>query len=177
MTTWLQRRRFQEVQWKLQAQLPMVLWIFLWKPTFSLWKLLRSKSFFNVLAAEVRNCFLFVSAGSKTLIHLIRVLLSVKFDVYEKDGETLHSQGVKRSLLTQHTSHCFHTPTCISKKASWFHTGATALFIRPVSGTEITTDTVGKTTWAKCQIYNYLAKSTGKIEAFNDLYIEFGQKK
>ena len=62
---------------------------FLRKPTFSLWKLLRSKSFFNVLAAEVRNCFLFVSAGSKTLIDLIRVLLSVNFDVYEKDGETL----------------------------------------------------------------------------------------
>ena len=43
--------------------------------------------------------------------------------------------------------------------------------------TELTTDTDSKASWAKCQGYNYLAKSNEKDQKFNKLAARFAQLK
>ena len=43
--------------------------------------------------------------------------------------------------------------------------------------TELTTDTEGKETWAKCQGYDYLPKSKEQDQAFNKLYADFDRRK
>ena len=43
--------------------------------------------------------------------------------------------------------------------------------------TELTADTEGKKTWAKCQGYNYLAQTKEQDQAFNRLYADLDRKK
>ena len=43
--------------------------------------------------------------------------------------------------------------------------------------TELTTDTEGKETWAKCQGYDYLPKTKEQDQAFNKLYADFDRRK
>ena len=110
------------------------------------------------------------------MIDLPRIVLNVKLGIYQEDGKdrlkvneqnivfgnkTLqnlfsHAELYLNGKLISHSNNCY------------LHSA----FIE----TELTTDSEAKNTWAKCQGYNYLAKSSKRLDLLNALYAEFDRQ-
>ena len=113
-------------------------------------------------------------AEAKSLIDLNRIVLIVKVGIYGKTRAKVNEHPIIFSNTTLHTlfSHAelYLNGKLISHSNNCYLHSA---FIE----TELTTDTEGKETWAKCQGYNYLAQTKEHDQAFNRLYADSDRKK
>ena len=119
----------------------------------------------------------FVTAEAKNLIDLNRIHLRVKIGVYTEDGKT-------RAKVNEHP-HCFfqtirstlfsHAELYLNGKL-FSHSNNCYLHAAFIE-TELTTDTEGKETCAKCQGYDYLSKIKEQDQVFNKLFTNFDRRK
>ena len=120
----------------------------------------------------------FVTAEAKNLIDLYRILSSVKFGVYTEDGKT-------RAKLNEHpivffsnnTFHILFSHAELYLNGKFISYSNNCYLHAAFIETELTTDTEGKETWAKCQGYDYLPKSKEQDQAFNKIYADFDCRK
>ena len=119
----------------------------------------------------------FVAAEAKNLIDLNRMVLCVEVAIYLEDGKTKAKPGDFDVFFSNNTLHTLfsHAELHLNEKLI-SHSNNCNLHSAFVE-TELSTDTESKNSWAECQGYNYLAKSTGKDQQFNKLAASFADKK
>ena len=123
---------------------------------------------------EVTDWTFFITAEAKHLIDLNQILSSVKLGFYADDGKNRANEHPK--VFPDNTLHILfsHAELFLNGKLICYNNCYShSAFIE----TELTTDTEGKETWAKCQGYNYLAQTKEQDQAFNILYADFDRKK
>ena len=106
-----------------------------------------------------------------------RILLRVKVGIYTEDAKTrakVNDHPVVFSKNTLRTLFC-HAELYLNGKLI-SHSNNCYLHSAFIE-TELTTDTEGKGTWAKCQGYKFLAQTKEQDQAFNKLYADFDRKK
>ena len=120
---------------------------------------------------------LFVAAEAKNLIDLNRIILCVEVAIYLEDGKTKAKPGDVDVVFSNNTLHTLfsHAELYLNEKLI-SHSNNCYLHSAFVE-TELSTDTESKDSWAECQGYHYLAKSSGKDQQFNKLAASFAEKK
>ena len=119
----------------------------------------------------------FGTAEAKNFIDLNRIPLSVKVGVFTEYGKTrakvnehpIVSLNNTLHTLLSHAELYFNGKLISHSNNCYLH----AVFIE----TDMTTDTEGKETWAKCQGYDYLPNTKEQDQAFNKLYADSDRRK
>ena len=119
----------------------------------------------------------FVAAEAKNLIDLNRIILCVEVAINLEDGKTKAKPGDVDVVFSNNTLHTLfsHAELYLNEKLI-SHSNNCYLHSAFVE-TELSTDTESKDSWAECQGYHYLAKSSGKDQQFNKLAASFAEKK
>ena len=119
----------------------------------------------------------FVAAEAKNLIDLNRIILCVEVAIYLEDGKTKAKPGDVDVVFSNNTLHTLfsHAELYLNEKLI-SHSNNCYLHSAFVE-TELSTDTESKDSWAECQGYHYLAKSSGKDQQFNKLAASFAEKR
>ena len=118
-----------------------------------------------------------VTAEVKNLIDLNRILLSVNVDVYKKDGKTRAKMNEPPIGFSTNTLHTLFSHADLYLNGKLFSHSNNCYLHAAFIQTELTTDTEGKKTWAKCQSYDYLPKTKEQDQASNNLYADFDCRK
>ena len=119
----------------------------------------------------------FVTAEAKNLIDLNRILLSVKVGVYTEDGKTRAKVNEHPIVFSNNTLHTLFSHAELYLNGKLISHSNNCYLHAAFIETELTTDTEGKETWAKCQGCHYLPKSKEQDQAFNKLYADFDRRK
>lgn len=119
----------------------------------------------------------FVAAEAKNLIDLNRILLSVEVAMYHEDGKTRVKPGENNVVFTNNTLHTLFSHAELYLNGKLISHSNNCYLHSALIETEITTDTDSKRSWAKCQGYNYLAKTREQDQMFNKLSARFAQLK
>ena len=120
--------------------------------------------------------YFFVTAEAKNLIDLKRILLSVKVGVYTEDAKTRASVNEHPIVFSNNTLHTLFSHAELYLNGKLISHSNNCYSNAAIIETELTTDTEGKETWAKCQGYDYLPKTKEQDQAFNKLYADFDGK-
>ena len=123
------------------------------------------------------NCIFFVDAEAKNLIDLNHIVLSVEVAVYHDDGKTRAKPGEFEAVFSNNTLHILFSHAELYLNGKLISHCNNCYLHSAFVETELTTDTDSKASWAKCQGYNYLAKSNEKYQMFNKLAADFAQLK
>ena len=118
----------------------------------------------------------FVSAESKNLIDLNRIILNVKVGIYQQDGKDRLKVNEQNIVFGNNTLHTLFSHAELYLNGKLISHSNNCYFHSAYIETELTTDSEAKTTWAKCQGYNYLAKSSQQTTLFNRLYQDFDRQ-
>ena len=119
----------------------------------------------------------FISAESKNLIDLNRIVLNVKVGIYQEDGKDRLKVNEQNIVFGNNTLHTLFSHAELYLNGKLISHSNNCYLHSAFIETELTTDSEAKNTWAKCQGYNYLAKSTKRLDLHNALYAEFDQQK
>ena len=119
----------------------------------------------------------FVAAEAKNLIDLNRIVLSVEVAIYHEDGKTKAKPGDFDAVFSNNTLHTLFSHAELYLNGKLISHSNNCYLHSAFVETELTTDTDSKASWAKCQGYNYLAKSSEKDQMFNKLAADFAQLK
>ena len=111
------------------------------------------------------------------MIDLNRILLSVKVGIYTEDGKTRAKVNEHPVVFSNNTLHTSFSHAELYLKGKLISHSNNCYLHSAFIETELTTDTEGRKTWAKCQGYNYLAQTKEQDQAFNRLYADFDRKK
>ena len=119
----------------------------------------------------------FITAEAKSLIDLNRILLSVKVGIYKEDGKTRFKVIEHPIVFSNNTLHTLFSHAELYLNGKLISHSNNCYLHSAFIATELTTDTKGKETWAKCQGYNYLAQTKEQDQVFIKLYADFARKK
>ena len=118
-----------------------------------------------------------ITAETKSLIDLTRILLSVKVGIYTEDGKTRARVKEHPIVFSNNTLQTLFSHAELYLNGKLISHSNNCYLHSAFIETELTTDTEGKETWAKCQGYIYLAQTKEQDQAFNRPYAVFGRKK
>ena len=118
----------------------------------------------------------FITAEAKNLIDLIRILLSVKVGVYTVNGKTRAKVNEHPIVFSNNTLHTLFSHDKLYLNGKLISHSNNCYLHSAFFEIELTTDTEGKETWAKCQGYSYLAQTKEQDQAFNKIYADFDRK-
>ena len=106
-----------------------------------------------------------------------RILLSVNVGIYTQDGKTRAKVNEHPIVFSNNTLHTLFSHAELYLNGKLISHSNNCYLHSAFTETELTTDTEGKETWAKCHGYNYLAQTKEQDQAFNRLYADFDRKK
>ena len=116
-------------------------------------------------------------AEAKSLIDLNRILLSVKDGIYTEDAKTRAKVNEHPVVYSNNTLHTLFSHAEFYLNGKLISHSNNCYLHSAFIETELTTDTEGKETWAKCQGYKFLAQTEEQDQAFNIFYADFDRKK
>ena len=119
----------------------------------------------------------FFAAEAKNLIDLNRIVLSVEVAIYHDDGKTKAKPGEFEAVFSNNTLHTLFSYKELYLNGKLISHSNNCYLHSAFVETKLTTDTDSKAPWAKCQGFNYLAKSNEKDQMFNKLAADFAQLK
>ena len=97
----------------------------------------------------------------------------MKVGVYTEDGKSRTKVNEHPIVFSSNMLHNFFSHAELYLNGKLISHSNNCYLHAAFIETELTTDTEGKETWARCQGYDYLTKTKEQDQAFNELYADF----